>query len=244
VPITFTTPPCEKVNWLKDLPFAHRGLHDASAVVFENSLSACAEASDAGYNMEVDLQPSSDQIPMVFHDYQLDRMTNSHGEVRQVCAEDLRKLKLKESEDTIPTLRELLDLIQGKAGILLELKGKPGCDDGFVEAVVQELQTYSGNIAIMSFHHHILETARAIAPRVSLGLTAEGDDKFYSIHRDIFEKTNPDFVSYEVGNLGCRFVSEFIQSGRPLISWTVRNEEDAAYSAKFAHQPTFEGFKA
>ena len=242
--ITFNTPPCEKVNWLRTRPFAHRGLHDASKKIYENTLSACRLAMNAGYNMEVDLQPSCDGVPMVFHDYTLDRLTNTTGDIRNHSAQALKNLSIMDSDDHIPTLQELLDLIQGKAGILLELKGKIGSDDGFVEAVSKALEGYEGDVAIMSFHHHILDDARAFAPDVSLGLTAEGDDKAYDMHAEICNRANPSFVSYEVDNLDCRFVSEFLLSGRPLISWTVRSEEDAAFSAKYADQPTFEGFLA
>ncbi len=242
--ITFTTPPCEKVNWLKDRPFAHRGLHDAEKGIYENTLSACKAAMDGGYNMEVDLQPSVDGVPMVFHDYTLDRLTKENGDVRARTAKELQSIKIGDSNDHIPTLRELLNLIQGKVGILLELKGKPGHDDGFVEAVAADIEHYHGDVAIMSFHHHILEDARAQTPNVSLGLTAEGDDSFYDMHRAITEKTDPAFVSYEVAHLECRFVEEFLVSKRPLISWTVRTEEDRAMSAKYAHQPTFEGYLA
>ena len=242
--ITFSTPPCKKVNWLREKPFAHRGLHDARKGIYENTLEACKAAMDAGYNMEVDLQPSLDGVPMVFHDYTLQRLTDIKGEIRSASAEQLQRTRIMNTDSCIPTLKELLDLIQGHSGILLELKGKPGNDDGFVEAVAKDLDGYSGDVAIMSFHHHILEDARSVAPDISLGLTAEGDDSYYEMHADICEKTNPAFVSYEVENLACKFVSEFMKTRRPLISWTVRSEKDAKFSAKFADQPTFEGFMA
>ena len=67
----------ERVGWLRDKPFAHRGLHDVDRKIVENTLPACQAAVTHGYNIEVDLQPSSDGVPMVFHDYTLDRLTQS-----------------------------------------------------------------------------------------------------------------------------------------------------------------------
>ena len=240
--ITFPEPDLHNVNWLREKPIAHRGLHDASRGIYENTLSACRAALEAGYNIEVDLQPSSDGIPMVFHDYTLERMTGKRGDARDLTAAELQEAQIMDSGDTIPTLRQLLDLIQGKVGIILELKGKPGNDDGFVAAVAHELEDYVGNAAIMSFHHHVLEDARSIAPHLALGLTAEGNDRFYDAHREMAVAANVDFVSYELANLECEFVREFRETGRPLICWTVKSPEDAAYSSKHSDQPTFEGF--
>ena len=94
----------------------------------------------------------------------------------------------------------------------------------------------------MSFYHHILKDARALAPHLPLGLTAEGDIDRYEMHRSIALAANVDFVSYDVGNLETQFVTEFLATGRPLISWTVCSKMQAEYSAQYAAQPTFEGF--
>ncbi|MDJ0614916.1 MAG: glycerophosphodiester phosphodiesterase family protein [Rhizobiaceae bacterium] len=241
---TFIRPVCDNVNWIKDRPIAHRGLHNAEGGIFENTLSACKAAMDANYAIEVDLQPSADGVPMVFHDYTLDRITDRTGDVRDCLARELQEIRIMDTQDTIPTLKQLLDLIQGKVGIVLELKGKPGNDNGFVKSVTAELESYPGNAAIMSFHHHILEDARELKLSVPLGLTAEGDDKHYDMHRAITDKAEPDFLSYEVSNLDCRYVAEYQKTKRPIICWTVRTSQDMAMSAAYAHQPTFEGFMA
>ena len=60
-------------------PIAHRGLHDRTAGVIENSRAACTAAVQAGYGIEIDLQLSSDGVAMVFHDDHLDRLTPAAG---------------------------------------------------------------------------------------------------------------------------------------------------------------------
>ncbi len=240
--ITFNTKPSDNVNWLRERPVAHRGLHTPEDRIYENTLSAAAAAVRRDYSIEVDLQPSVDGVAMIFHDYTLDRMTNEMGEFRDLKADRLQTIQVKQSNDRIPTLAALLDLVAGEVGLVLELKGRPDADDGFVAAVARDLENYSGDVAIMSFHHHILEDARRIAPHLTLGLTAYGDDSKYDQHKSISEKTQVDFVSYELANLNTRFVQEYKKSGRPLISWTVKSEADAQISALHADQPTFEGF--
>ena len=241
--LTFREPSLHKVNWLKQTPITHRALHDESSGIFENTLGAVKQSIAAGYSIEVDLQPSRDFVPMVFHDYKLDRLCDDQRNIRDVDARELSKITISNSVDTIPTLKDLLDLVDGQVGLVLELKGQPGADDGFVAAVSEALDGYAGNVAIMSFNHHLLKDAREIAPHLPLGLTAEGDDKRYDLHKLICEQTNVDFLSYGLENLDCRFVKDFRQTDRPAICWTIKSQADAAKAMTFSDQITFEGFR-
>ena len=125
---------------------------------------------------------------------------------------------------------------------MLELKGVEGADAGFAAAVAQCLKNYDGAVALMSFDHWLVEDVYRDAPQATLGLTAEGDDSHYEAHKTIAERCNVDFVSYGIGDLPCRFVTEFRASGRPVITWTIRSPADATKSARYADQITFEGF--
>lgn len=240
--IIFNSKPSDTVNWLREHPIAHRGLHDTAYGIYENTLSACAAAVEQGYSIEVDLQPSSDKVPMVFHDYDLERMTKEKGEIRDRTSSDLSGVRIMGTDDHIPRLTELLKLVDCKVGLMLELKGRAGADDGFVNAVANALYGYEGNVVIMSFDHHILEDARAIAPHLPLGLTAYGANDTYEKHKGVSEKTQIDFLSYELENLDTKFVNDFRETGRPVVSWTVKSHTDKEFSDKYADQPTFEGF--
>ncbi|NVK07361.1 MAG: phosphodiesterase, partial [Marivivens sp.] len=88
-------------------PIAHRALHDKAAGRVENSPSAIQAAIDKGYGIEIDLQLSKDGVPMVFHDYALNRLTNQTGAVAQRTAAELSQITLTGGNDTIPTLAEV-----------------------------------------------------------------------------------------------------------------------------------------
>lgn len=233
----------QNLKWMIERPIAHRGLHDANEGIYENTLSAASAAVDGGYNIEIDIQPSADMVPMVFHDIELGRLTSESGQTRQVDANTLSQIYIRETNDKIPTLEELLKLVAGKVGLVIELKGQKGLDEGYVASIAELLASYDGHAAIMSFHHHLLKDARKIAPHLALGLTAQGDNKTYTTHKRIAEACNVDFLSYSVKKLDCNFVREFKETGRDVISWTVKSREDKIYSDKYADQVTFEGFK-
>lgn len=231
-----------KANWITQRPITHRALHDETKGIVENSRSAVIAAVNAGYHIEIDLQPSVDQVPMVFHDYTLERMTAATGELRDRTATELQTLKLKDTGDTIWPLSELLEVVAGKVGLILELKGRARADDGFVQSIAAALEGYTGDVAIMSFNHWLLADANQFAPELTLGQTAKGDDVLYKVHEEARLAYKVDFVSYKFADLDCRFIREVRASDMPLICWTVKSQEDANIAYDKTDQITFEGF--
>ena len=229
-------------EWLVERPIAHRALHDKNANRVENSFSAFQAAIDAGYAIECDLQVSKDRSPMVFHDPVLGRLTAVDGNVRDQASDQLEAMKLLDSDDGIYLLRKHLEQVAGRVPLVLELKGVQGHDDGFVEGVADALKSYSGPVAVMSFDHWICEQFQHLLPNVPRGLTAEGSDEVYDTHKAAMLEFDLQFVSYHVDALPNRFVSQVRDAGLPVITWTVRNDQQVAQTFQHADQMTFEGF--
>jgi glycerophosphoryl diester phosphodiesterase len=110
------------IAWLTARPIAHRGLHDRANGVIENSMAAFAAAAERGLAMECDVQLTSDGEAVVFHDYGLERLTGLSGAVLAMTATALGASALTGSaaRDTIRPLKELVDLIAGRAPIVVE----------------------------------------------------------------------------------------------------------------------------
>jgi glycerophosphoryl diester phosphodiesterase len=229
-------------DWLTKLPIAHRGYHDLSQGRAENSMAAFSAAVDAGFAIECDLQVSTTGEPVVFHDPVLGRMTGIEGNVRDHSPDALADMKLLDTDDGIYTLKQHLDLVAGKVPLVLELKGVEGDDAGFVEGVAKALDGYKGPIALMSFDHWICAQFKTLMPKLPRGLTAEGDDTAYATHMSAMENYDLQFVSYGVADLPCKFVTDITELNLPVITWTVRDQNAASITRKFANQMTFEGF--
>ena len=101
-------------------PFAHRGLHDEHRP--ENSMAAFEAAVQAGYPIELDVRVSADGQAIVFHDAKLKRMTDANGLVAEANAEALKKFCLGGSQEGIPGLSEVLDMISGRVPVIVEIK--------------------------------------------------------------------------------------------------------------------------
>lgn len=231
------------LEFLTARPIAHRGYHDLNNACWENTLAAFQRAVDSGFAIECDIQQSANGVPMAFHDVELERLTGVSGNIHDHTAAHLSTLAIGGTDDRIPLLEDVLDLVRGRVPLVLELKRNPGHDDQLVEAVGRALSGYNGPAAIMSFEHRFVRAFKKQAPGIPYGLTSEGLDEekmeanFAMLAHDI------SFVSYSVSHLPNHFV-DFVRSrlDLPVITWTVRNEKDVELTRLHADQITFEGF--
>ncbi len=95
------------LDWLIARPVAHRGLHDATAGVIENTPSAFAAAVERNYAIECDLQISADGEAMVHHDDALGRLTDGEGRLDTMTSAALRRVAFKGTSDHMISVGEL-----------------------------------------------------------------------------------------------------------------------------------------
>lgn len=241
------------------LPIAHRALHDRARGRIENSPAAIRAAVEAGYAIEIDLQLSSDGVPMVFHDEELDRLTDQTGPLNARTAAELGRITLKDSTDTIPTLAQVLDLIAGKVPLLIEIKDQTlvmGETDGRLEAATaMVLQDYTGDVALMSFNPHSVAHMARLAPHLPRGITtsAYDPDDWAPLPVEVcdrlrpipdFDATGSSFISHEGRDLARTRVAELKGQGAAILCWTIRSAADEALARKVADNVTFEGYMA
>lgn len=240
-------------------PLAHRGLHDRSAGVIENSRSAIAAAVEAGYGVELDLQLSADGEAMVFHDYHLDRVTGAKGPVAQVSAVELGRTELTGGGEGVPTLAEIMDIVRGRAALLIELKDQSGCFepvDGRLERrVARLLSAYEGPAAVMSFNPYSVAALAMAAPdtprgRVTcnfkpedwLGLTEDRAEELNRI--DDLDMLGASFISHDHEDLADPVVSAVKATGRNVLCWTTKSPAEDIAARRIAANVTFENYAA
>ena len=242
-------------GWLVGRPIAHRGLHDRARGRIENSAAAARASVEAGFSIECDVQLTADGEAVVFHDFTLDRLTARAGAVAAASAAVLSATVLDGSDDRISTLPAFLDLVAGRVPVVCEVKSRFDGDMRLAERVVDVGSSYAGPLAIKSFDPAVIRHLRRVSPSCPLGIVAEAayDDPEWALlpsdlRRDLaevlhFGETRPDFLSYRVADLPhavpylCRTAI-----GIPVMTWTVRTEEQRRRAALWADQMVFEGF--
>lgn len=233
-----------RVGWLIGARFAHRGLHGDG--VPENSPSAFAAAMARGWGIECDVQKSSDDQAMVFHDFDLDRLTGESGPVNVRSGAQLAAITLSGSADTIPSLRALLDQVAGSVPLLIEIKSKRERPvPAICLAVRRALEGYRGPHAIMSFDPRVGAWFARHAPLTPRGLvvTEESDKALPGrLRRHLWLwLAKPDFLAYDIRDLPSSFAASQRGRGLPVATWTVRSAEQRERAADHADAPIAEG---
>ena len=213
--------------------YAHRGLHDTEHP--ENALSAFALAVKSGYGIELDVRLSKDGVLVVFHDDTLDRVVGCPGRVIDFTAKELSEMRLCGSEEGIPTLEEVLNLVNGRVPLLLEIK--EGASDNTVSlAVAEALKGYGGPLLIESFNPLSLSRIKEALPQIPRGLLCDHYTKNKDFRKPTYYllqwfllnfKAKPDFYAYNYQNrtyLPFRLVRMLHRL--PTFAWTVRTQVD------------------
>lgn len=218
-------------DWLTQWEYAHRGLHGNG--VPENSLEGARLAIARGMGIECDIQRSRDDWPMVFHDWELKRLTGLDGEVGQRTRDELKGLHYIGSDERIATLPELLALVAGRAPLLIEIKSKRGYDvDWSCKIVADALADYSGPHAVMSFDPRVARWFRRHSPQTCVGLVMREDERgsTQTAWRRLLAHwiARPDFLAYHIAALPSARVAKLRARGLPVLSWTVNSPETRA----------------
>lgn len=232
--------------------FAHRGLHGDG--IPENSLKAFRHAVAEGYGAELDVHLLKDGNLAVIHDSSLKRTTGVKGLVEHLTTDDLQKYYLEGTFETIPEFSQVLEIFEGKAPIIVELKSKGDNVDALCRAACRYLDRYPSFYCIESFDPCCVRWFRKHRPNVVRGQLAENFFKSKSSKLPAFLKfvmtnhlgnflTYPDFIAYRFSHRNtlmtrlCRKLWK-LQG----VSWTITNQQDYDKAVKDGWVPIFENF--
>lgn len=217
--------------YLRD--YAHRGLHGHG--VPENSLSAFERAVEKGLGIELDVQLSADGQVVVFHDYTTDRMTGVKGKISEMTYRELQELNLGQTKEKIPLLSSVLEVVDGKVPILIELKGE-NSNTGLCPAVCRELEGYKGNFIVESFNPLLIRAFAKLRPDVPRGILSANLTKtkgalgFALKHLLLNFLCRVDFVAYDFSDKFPLTARLCVMLGARKLLWTPRNDEEIARS--------------
>jgi glycerophosphoryl diester phosphodiesterase len=235
-------PAPERVAFLKGQAYAHRGLHGGG--VLENSPAAFEAAIKLGHGIECDVQAAEDGRAFVFHDYELDRLTDQTGLIGKLRADDIDRIQLNGGHGKIPRLRETLAQVAGRVPVLIEIKSRNLLVGPLCLSVRRALEGYGGKAAIMSFNPLVGAWFRKNADHIVRGLVVtEENDKNWrgriARHRNLWT-AQPDFLAYDIRDLPSRFAASQRARGLPIVTWTVRSAEQEEIASVYADEPVYE----
>lgn len=204
--------------------YAHRGLFGKEQNPPENSLPAFVAAARQGYGIELDVQFTRDEKVVAFHDDTLDRMTKGSGFVHDILYDDLTKLRLADSGETVPLFEEMLSAVaeeNPQTPLIVEIKSRQEYTKIYlhrlVGAVLAALEWYPGPYCVESFDPRVVGIVRSLAPDVLRGQLA---DSYHANRGEKVGRAAAYFTSHLMGNFLGR--PDFIAWCPRPYNWSVR----------------------
>ena len=202
--------------------FAHRGLHGPG--VPENSMAAFRAALDLGAGIECDVRLSGDGEVIIFHDHDLRRLCASALAVESTTARILASQRLYDSDEHIPRLGQLLELVAGRVPLLVELKCRGGNAAQLSGAVADRLAHYAGPVGVMSFESKVGRWFARHGPLMRRGLVISERASAFDRWRGM-AVAQPHFLAVDRAALGRPWVAS-ARSKHWVYSWTIRSPAD------------------
>lgn len=212
-------------NLVKNICVAHRGY---SSVAPENTMAAFLLAMEQPQVqwIELDVQMSRDGVPVVIHDFSLERTTNGEGLVRETDRSTMASLdagswKSKQyAGERIPTLAEVLDRCCGKVRLNIELKTVGNMYPDLPEAVIREVKKrhMQNDVVLTSFEPTALIKAKEIDPGIRTGLII---DAYPADLPERLQEMKCSFLSIGHSHVNRSMMNDLRSRGIQVMAWTV-----------------------
>ena len=220
------------LNFLKSNLIAHRGYHNKEIGIPENSMLAFIEAINNNYVIELDVHILKDGNVVVFHDNNLKRMTGINKLIKNTTYNEIKDIKLDNTDQTIPLLSDVLKLVDGKVPLLIELKydNKVGMLE---DKLINIMKDYKGLYAFQSFSPFSLIYLKKHYPNVPRGLLVSDlkNNKINIIKKFLLKNMvfnfliKLDFISVNYNYLNSKKIQK-LRNNKLILTWTIRNNDD------------------
>lgn len=215
--------------------FAHRGYHCRKKGIPENSIPAFKAAIEKDYGIELDIHITKDRQLVVFHDDTLMRVCKTDKRPEEMTLQELKRCTLLGTKEHIPTLEEVLSLVDGRVPLLIELK-MPERSTALCKRAYRTLKSYHGPYLVQSFNTLGLRWFYENAPHILRGQLAsnltKSDKKPHFLFRFLAKHLmlnfwgHPDFISYKLADLPTPNTTLLRKMfSTPFAVWTLRTPE-------------------
>ncbi|MCO4794737.1 MAG: hypothetical protein KC493_13545 [Bacteriovoracaceae bacterium] len=219
------------IDWLLSQPIAHRGYH--TDTIPENSLASFEKACELGLSIELDVHLLKDGEVVVFHDVTLERMTGVKGKISSCDSKMLKDLKLLESDEHVPLLKEVLDLVKDRVPIVLEIKNT-NYTGTLEDAVCSLLNSYTGRVTIQSFNPLSLIHCKKKAPNRPRGILTSASYEGIALYKKwllntylLLPRVRPSYIGHQFESLDLLSLKIFRNLKLlPILAWTIKSESD------------------
>lgn len=233
--------------------YGHRGLYSVQEGAPENTLAAFRRCTENGFGFEFDVRLTADKKLMIMHDDSTLRMTGKDVKISRTRSDELEKLKVGNTDETIPYFSQVLELVSGKVPLIIELKAENGNHDELCRAVDKALEGYSGDYVVESFDPRVVRWYKVNRSHIARGQLTED---FNSRNSDLSKPlgfvmynyltnflTRPDFIAMRLPDrkgFTHRVLKRFV--GDRVVVWTAGTPQELEECEREGNTVIFENF--
>ena len=198
------------------LKIGHRG---ACSYEPENTILSFKKAIELKVDfIELDIRKTKDGMLVVIHDEKVDRTTNGKGFVKDYTFDKIRKLDAGKGE-RIPTPEEVIDLAEGKCGLVIELK--EAYTEKEIVKIIKE-KRIAKKVIIVSFYPQFLQNVKNFSQEIKTGIvTRKIPDDYLRIAKNL----NVEYVLIRKDKIKKEYVDNLHKLGLKVAAWTVDNKK-------------------
>lgn len=219
---------------LNNLIFAHRGIYNNTTIP-ENSILSFTTAINKKKNIELDIHITKDDKLVVFHDFNLFRICKKNKLIKNCTASYLTNMKLLNTHQTIPLLSNVLDLVNGKVLINIEIKNT-NKKKKTLDVLYKLLNNYNGKYIIQTFYPEYLLIINRYYNSLIKGLLVSTPEillDYFNDSKFSIKLLKPDFLAYNKELVKSKKI-QLLREKLPIFVWTIKNEKEFNSFSKFA----------
>ena len=203
-------------------------------------MAAFRAALEQGYGIELDIHLLKDGNLAVIHDSSLKRTAGANVKIEDLTTAELEQYRLNGTEEKIPEFRQVLDLFDGKAPLIVELKPAGGNYAALTEAACNMLEGYPGLYCMESFDPRCIYWLKKNRPELIRGQLTEN----YFASQSNLPPILKFLLAYRYAdrkNLGNFIVRKLW--GVQGVTWTLKTPQDHETAVSEGWIPIFENYE-
>lgn len=207
---------------MKNLIISHRGVHN-NIDIPENSIKAFKNSLKRNLPIELDIQLTKDNIIVVCHDENLKRLTGTDIFIKDSTYNQIKGLKLLNTNEYIPTLKDVLNLVDNKVLINIEIK-QTNKFKNICNLLDKELENYD-NYIIQSFSPRILKYMKKLNNKYKIGLLMSEKRHKPFIYKLFIMYSKPDYLSVSKKYID-KYGNKYNYNKYNIMIWNIKNKNE------------------
>lgn len=237
-----------KHSWVKSAPICSKGLFDNNTII-ENTLPAIEKAVNCGYNLIINLSLTKDDRLVVCDSKKSPMLLTCHKKIESISSDDKQNLLLLSTQTGVPLLNDVLNLVNGRVGLIFKISNSNKYKKIITE-LVKQLAFYKGQTAVVAASYQMYFFAKKISKNLICGIILHKKSSKFIYNTILFANINffkllkPSFIICDIANLPNKYLDDYLTHNPYsfIISRTIYDKSSYVHALNYSDNYVFENY--